>query len=73
MDGLVDSMDMSLHKPRERVKDREAWSPRGCKESDATERLSNSNTGADKRARVVRARGAGRRGDTSGFGSAPNA
>ena len=38
LDGIIDSVDMSLGKLRERVKDREPCSP--ChKESDKTERL----------------------------------
>ena len=36
MDGLIDSMVMSLSKLWELVMDREAW---GCKESNMTERL----------------------------------
>ena len=36
LDGIADSMDMSLNKLQESVKDREAW---GCKESDMTEWL----------------------------------
>ena len=41
LDGITDSMDMSLSKLQEMVKSREAWlpvcSPWACKESDTTE------------------------------------
>ena len=36
LDGIIDSMDMSLSKLREMVKDREAWCPWGHKELDTT-------------------------------------
>ena len=39
LDGITDSMDMSLSKLQEIVKNREAWhaaSPWGCKEQDTT-------------------------------------
>ena len=46
LDGITDSMDMSLSKLREMVKDREAWhaacSPQGHKESNMTEQLNNN-------------------------------
>ena len=47
LDGLIDSMDMSLSKLWEIVKDREAClacrSPWGCKESHTTERQNNKH------------------------------
>ena len=43
LDGIIYSVDMNLSKFQEIVKDREAWCPLGCKESDMTERLNTTN------------------------------
>ena len=46
MDGITDSMDMSLSKLREMVKDRENWrvAVHGIAESELTEQLNNNSS-----------------------------
>ena len=51
LDGITDSMDMSLSKLQKTVKDREAWrvAVHGITNNDMTEQLSNKNSSFKKR------------------------
>ena len=50
LDSITDSMDMSLSKLWEMVKDREAWHAvaQGHKESNMPERLNNRDSGYER-------------------------
>ena len=54
MDGITDSMDMSLSKVQERVKERGAWhgAAHGVTELDSTERLKNNKVINTKEIRI---------------------
>ena len=59
MDGLPDSVDMSLSKLRKTVKDRKAWCAAvrgGHKESDTTEQPNNKNNDRSAETKLVAAR-----------------
>lgn len=43
-DSVAESMGVSVRKLWEMVKDRDAFSPWSCKESDSTEQLNNSSS-----------------------------
>ena len=57
LDGIIDSMDMSLRKHWEMVKDREAWCAAVRNESDMTEQLNKSSQASNFQAPLLKLRG----------------
>ena len=55
LDGIIDSMDMSLSKFQETVKDRESWGTavHGDAQSDTTYQLNNSNNSLTPYTKII--------------------
>ena len=56
VDGIIDSMDMSLSKFQESAKDQKSLCPWGHKELDMTERLNNNKVTSEKFVFIIRSK-----------------